>query len=800
MFLYPALAAGFAFVGVPLLVHLINMLRHRRQRWAAMDFLLASYRKQKNWILLKQLLLLLSRLAIAATLVAMLAGWIAGGKLLELAGSRTTHHLVILDDSYSMADSSGGATAYSRALNMLRGLTESLATSDGSHQLTVLRSSRAGLVRLAGADAADTAADISARTVVGDAAIINSVSASMPSALKIDLVPALDLASKLIRGNPADETMVYLASDFRNVDWQSPQRAAEAIAELSRAGGKVRMIDCAASPAANLAITALAPQPDVWVAGVPVVISATVKNYSASAATNVPLSGKVIHYGDNISIADPTKRVSGTPESLPTILIDEIPAGGEVTKTFQVFIAETGTHVIELAIPEDAVAIDNQRACSLPLSDVEKVLVIDGANDGRGSYFVASVLNPGSQVRTGAIPDVQPAAFMRGATLEQLQGYRAIYLINVPEISENTADALSKYVTAGGGLFLLLGSDVNRDVYNRNLASGKRLLPARLGAALPLPERSSESTGDCVLGAAHPLTESLVPIGDAAFALVAVTQSWSLEAEDDVAPAGTPSDAPEKSVVRNVVLRRDGRPLITQHDVGQGRVITSLAGIDPQWTNWAGDPTFVVILLQANAYLWSAGAPQVEQRITDTIARPLSSEIYSPTITYFPPVDEPPRVPVQWSLPATAGTSTEPRQAAIDVKNLLISGSDEVGSLMHVGIAEWSLTKLDGQTEVQPVAIALEAGEGDLQRSDPKEIQRAVRPVDVRFVSAGELVDQYGGNSGSATTLFLLALLALLLAGEQALAYFSSYHSPATVPAVSAAESTRHSLHSRSKR
>ncbi len=352
MFLYPALAAGFAFVAVPLLVHLINMLRHRRQRWAAMDFLLASYRKQKNWILLKQLLLLLSRLAIAATLVAMLAGWIAGGKLLELAGSRTTHHVVILDDSYSMADSSGGATAYSRALNMLRGLTESLATSDGSHQLTVLRSSRAGLVRMAGADAADTAADISARTVVGDAAMINSLSASLPSALKIDLVPALELAAKLIRGNPADETMVYLASDFRNVDWQSPQRAAEAIAELSRAGGKVRMIDCAASPSANLAITALAPQPDVWVAGVPVVISATVKNYSGSAATNVALSGKVIHYGQNVSIADPTKRVSGTPESLPTILIDEIPAGGEVTKTFQVFIAETGTHIIELAIPK----------------------------------------------------------------------------------------------------------------------------------------------------------------------------------------------------------------------------------------------------------------------------------------------------------------------------------------------------------------------------------------------------------------------------------------------------------------
>ncbi|MEM9828952.1 MAG: BatA domain-containing protein, partial [Planctomycetota bacterium] len=68
MFLYPALVAGFAFVAVPLLVHLINLLRHQKRRWAAMDFLMASYRKQRKWIRMRQLLLLLSRLAVAALL------------------------------------------------------------------------------------------------------------------------------------------------------------------------------------------------------------------------------------------------------------------------------------------------------------------------------------------------------------------------------------------------------------------------------------------------------------------------------------------------------------------------------------------------------------------------------------------------------------------------------------------------------------------------------------------------------------------------------------------------------------
>lgn len=783
MFLYPALTAGFLFVGVPLLVHLINMLRHRRQRWAAMDFLLASYRKQKNWILLKQLLLLLSRLAIAAVLVAMLAGWVAGGRWMEFAGSRTTHHVVILDDSYSMGDTSGGSSAYSRALAALRGLAEKLTTTDGSHQLTVMRASRAGLLQQAGAESADAAADVSAQTIIGDASIINRIMASVPSTLRIDLVPALQLATQLIRGTPADETMVYLASDFRSTDWQSPQRAAESIAELSRAGAKVRMIDCALAPANNLAITNVSPQPDVWVAGVPALIRASVKNYGSSAAKNVSLSGRVVKYGAGVSVGDPTKRVSGEVEPLPAMVIDEIPAGGEVTKSFQVFITEKGTHTVELSIADDALAIDNQRSCTLPLSDIEKVLVIDGDERGRGAYFIASVLNPGSQVRTGAFPDIQPMSFLRSVTLEQLRGYRAVYLIDVPNIGENSAEALANYVNEGGGLYWFLGSGIDREAYNRAVGGPRRLLPGLLAEAIALPERSAESSGDCVLGMAHPLTAPLAPIGDAAFALVAVTNSWAIEHGDAQLDAES-SDL--RSPVRNVVLRRDGKPLVTQHDVGKGRVVTSLVGLDPRWTNWAGDPTFVVMLLQANAYLWSAASPAVQQLVSDELRRQLPVDVYAPTISFFPPVDEPPRVPIEWTVADSKGD----RAAVIDVKSELIANAADVDALLQTGTGEWVLTRLDGQIEVQPVAIVIESGEGELKRVEPAEVQRAVRPVDVRFVSAGELVEQYSGTSGSTTTLLLLGLLGVLLAGEQCLAYASSYHPPATAGSVTSGGSS----------
>ena len=60
-FVHQALAWGFLIALAPVLIHLINMMRHQRVKWAAMDFLLKSYKKHRKWVWLKQLLLLLAR-------------------------------------------------------------------------------------------------------------------------------------------------------------------------------------------------------------------------------------------------------------------------------------------------------------------------------------------------------------------------------------------------------------------------------------------------------------------------------------------------------------------------------------------------------------------------------------------------------------------------------------------------------------------------------------------------------------------------------------------------------------------
>ena len=92
---------GLPLAAAPIVIHLINLLRHRVVRWPAMEFLLASQRKYRTRILLRQLLLLLLRVLAIVGLVLLFAQprWVTN--LGSILGSSRTRHVVLLDVSHS---------------------------------------------------------------------------------------------------------------------------------------------------------------------------------------------------------------------------------------------------------------------------------------------------------------------------------------------------------------------------------------------------------------------------------------------------------------------------------------------------------------------------------------------------------------------------------------------------------------------------------------------------------------------------------------------------------------------------
>src|SRR5438270_6195274 len=96
-FLNPAyLFAGLALISVPIIIHLINRMRFRRVRWAAMEFLLKSQKRNRKRLIIEQLILLALRCFLVVLAGLILARFL-GLTSLGFFRPQTTTHTVLLD-------------------------------------------------------------------------------------------------------------------------------------------------------------------------------------------------------------------------------------------------------------------------------------------------------------------------------------------------------------------------------------------------------------------------------------------------------------------------------------------------------------------------------------------------------------------------------------------------------------------------------------------------------------------------------------------------------------------------------
>ena len=206
-----AAAAGAACVAVPVAIHLINRLRYQRVRWAAMEFLLKAQKRVRRKLLIQQLLLLLLR-CLMVLLVGILVARFFGLNVFR-PESRATTHVVILDDSPSMADryrrtDGADVSAYEEAQAVLTGpLAKAAGEATTKQRIEVYRLS-----------------DLTNPTVierVNDQAVrqyADVAKAQVVSSVRVPLVDGLRVAQAALADQPPDVARVlHVMSDFRAV-------------------------------------------------------------------------------------------------------------------------------------------------------------------------------------------------------------------------------------------------------------------------------------------------------------------------------------------------------------------------------------------------------------------------------------------------------------------------------------------------------------------------------------------------------------------------------------------------------
>src|SRR5439155_14773898 len=148
-FLNPwSMVAGGAMISAPILIHLINRMRFKRIRWAAMEFLLKSPKRNRRRLIIEQLILLMLRclmMVLAGLLLARFIGYQPPPET-DAEGARIvpgTLHVALLDDTLSMTDRTpqaqgGEPDAFSVARKRIKDLALLAAQSEIDQYLRVV--------------------------------------------------------------------------------------------------------------------------------------------------------------------------------------------------------------------------------------------------------------------------------------------------------------------------------------------------------------------------------------------------------------------------------------------------------------------------------------------------------------------------------------------------------------------------------------------------------------------------------------------------------------------------------------
>jgi len=499
LFTHPlTMAAGTALVSAPIIIHLINRMRFRRVRWAAMEFLLKAQKRMRRKLILEQLLLLFLRcllVFLAGVLFARFLGFGTG----EREDARATAHAVVLDDSPSMGEAvlveGRQTTPFAEAKNQITDkIAPAAAQANTPQSMDVLVLS-----------ALDTPKDVARLNDASIGDLKDYLRPLTPAAVRVGLADGLRKAKERLDAK-GDEVakVIHVVSDLRALDWAEDGEAVkQLLAEYTAAGVRVNLIDMA-YPARrdqdrqprsgdNVGIVELRPRSRVAARGQPIDLELRVKNSGATEARDVQVRF-LLHGKQNII---PTTQIPSIPpyqERTTVVTVPGIDAPDEKVgvKDFdELAKTATGRFKVITALlagqEPGGIAADNVRHAVVEVRPRLSVLVLEGREQLRDSpkgdgFYLRRLF----QDAFGGIEWVDGTA----ADLDRrdLRPFSAVYLVNVPAVTEPQREKLEAYVKGGGGLAFFLGPDVRPNVYRDQLyRNGAGVFP------VPLPDEPSKA-------------------------------------------------------------------------------------------------------------------------------------------------------------------------------------------------------------------------------------------------------------------------------------------------------------------
>ena len=590
-FLNPAFLAALGLVAVPLLIHLIRRRKLKVVRWAAMEFLLQSQKKQKRRLQIEEILLLLLRMLIVALAALAFARPVLRSLGIPLLSQNSrVYAVIVLDNSYSMNfRGPDGKTSFARA----QAAADTLLTKvlkQGDAVSLILLSDKAD--QAVGAPSYDL-------KLVG-----RRLKAAQVGDRGTDYLETAKVVGRLLKASKNPLREVYWLTDDQSTAWATSQKEAGRAAWSALASDtRITWVSVGAPPAQreNLSVETPTVGRELVTPYLPARVESRIVNSSARSRDNVVVN----------------LTMDGKPAGSRRLSISP---NGATVADFTPLIATPGVHVGRIALTEtDGLVQDNAAEFVVRCRERIKVLVQDAHPTGdpskSESFYLLTAMAPGGEAGSLAPKLRQNATF----TNLSLRDYDAVALTGATGLAAGDVRALTEFVRAGGGLLVFPGPGTDAKRLNTDL---KDLLPATLEARKSLKEEEAQTLHPESIPATHP-----------ALAVFRDTVAMNLASAHFLTyyPLAPITDESAKVILRF----GNGDPALAERRVGLGKVILAASSAGTTWNQLPLKPIYVPYVYQLLSYLGQGATAHRNLRLDESmfLSLPLADANRSVRIT-----------------------------------------------------------------------------------------------------------------------------------------------------------------------
>lgn len=571
-FANPFLLLGLLGATVPIIIHLINRRRPRKQAFPAMELLQRSIQRvERRWRLRRWALLALRVLLLAALSLAAARPLIGDAPQRVLAsGTGGPERLaVVVDASLSMRARYEGRSSFARALEAARRQIEGMGPED---QALIVFTGQPPIVPLA-------------RPTADRGRLFGILTEVRPSWRPAQLAEAVSTACNAL-GFPKDEedavkkrpaTRVVVLTDVA-------RHAFDGAATLDVPGTKVaarlEVIDVLAdveSPRRNYGFAGIVVEAVPGEGLGTMEAQARVQSYDGAKDETRPRTLRWLE--------DEQELAAGTVEVAPSALTQ---------KNLLFKFDEPGSKGTVLELEPDALSEDDRYFLKVEISKQVRLLVVDGAPSGVAKEDETFYLE--RALRAGAADQPPPTSVSADDLARtDLEQHDVVVLAGVSTLSRNEAERLVRFVEGGGGLWITVSDSIDVDAYNTGLGP---ILPRPLRGIKTL--RRGTSIGLDKPDLDHPILE--IFSGEALGGLISARNQAFMLLE------------PSKTPLTNILSFEGGAPALVLGQLKQGRVALLTTSIDRDLTDLPIRPAFVPLVRQTMLWLGDALFERETQR------------------------------------------------------------------------------------------------------------------------------------------------------------------------------------------